>query len=172
MPVYAYPQAEIYLDLDGVIADFDRHLHDPVHQPPKHNNGAPIWDSLDHAWWETMPASPGAKAFHAYCRTQAPTRFLTSPTLSADCFGGKAAWITTFAGHKAALKDLIIMTDKELMAAPHRILVDDRQSKIDAWVASGGIGILHTGDFAVTQAKLQQTLKALQRHAPRPAPKS
>jgi hypothetical protein len=145
---------EIFLDLDGVLADFDRHLTAAFQK----SNGRPNFAKLDLAWWSSMPACAGAKQFYAFCQSQAETRFLSSPIMSPDCFAGKAKFVVDFTGDSFALKKLIIATDKHLIAAPHRILIDDSQSKVDKWLAAGGIAILHAGDFNATKLLLRNVL--------------
>lgn len=142
---------EIFLDMDGVIADFDTHA-----VGKRDVDGAPLWDTLDFAWWSTMPAFGGMKEFHAALLRFGNVRFLSSPSLSPDCFQGKAAWIQSHFG-KWALRDLILCRaqDKCLLARPHHILIDDRESNIAQWVQAGGIGILHTND-------LRETLKSVE----------
>lgn len=154
----------IFIDVDGVMADFNRHLEDHHMIDAQ---GRPRWDDLTHDWWASIPAIPGAAAFFARMTQLAETRFLSAPTLSPACFSGKAAWVMSFLPHegKRAIKRLIIASgvDKAVLAAPGRILIDDRAVNIDEWVAAGGIGILFTGDFAATEAAV---LKAL---SPTPA---
>lgn len=146
----------IFLDLDGVIADFEKHAHDHGKMKP---SGTPDWDSLDREWWTTIPMFKGAKDFCRELKKAAPVKFLTAPTLSPDCFGGKAEWIKNNFG-KWALRDLIICSgdDKELLAGPGRILIDDRLKNVMAWQQAGGIGILHQGDFERTLARTKDVL--------------
>ena len=65
---------------------------------------------------------------------------------------------------KWGLNDLIICRamDKHLLARPNHILIDDRQKNVDEWNAAGGIGILHTGDYADTMARVQKAIAAYQ----------
>ena len=156
---------EIFLDLDGVLADFDRHLTKAYQKA----NGRPDFDKLDYAWWTSMPPTAGAKEFYAFCTSQAETRFLTSPVMSPDCFAGKAQFVTDFTGDKFALTKLIIATDKELIAAPNRILIDDSQSKVDRWLKAGGSAVLHDGDFANTKLLLRNILNRFVYTKPEPA---
>lgn len=160
----------VFFDLDGVLADFDGHLDAHGYRAA---DGNAQWDKLDVSWWASMPACVGAKDFFTKVSARAQTRFLTAPTKSVDCFAGKAQWVTTFLPEMGpmALMRLIIAPsfDKAFIAGPNRILIDDRQKNIDEWVAAGGIGILHSGDFAKTWEKLAPHLPA-QRAAFKPKP--
>ncbi len=165
-------QPVIFVDLDGVVADFAGHLaahglHDA--------QGRPRWDDLTHEWWAGIPVLPGAADFFARVAARAETRFLSAPSLSPSCLSGKAEWVLKFLPHegKRAMKRLIIASgeNKQLLAAPGRILIDDRRRNIDEWVEAGGIGIHFTGDFAAAERALEEALKALGIAPPR-APRS
>lgn len=149
---------EIFLDMDGVLSNFDHHLD--AHGYRK-ENGTPDWDRMDYEWWATMPALDGARDFYDAVKGSGETYFLTSPGLSSGCFGGKAHWITQFLPEqgKFALARLTVTKNKHFLARPNRILIDDTPEKIEKWVEAGGIGILHKGDYSETLARLQQIVK-------------
>lgn len=152
---------DVFLDMDGVLSDFDKHAK----SENKYNaNGKLNYDALDFNWWATMPVFSGALDFyHAVQKLSDNVKFLTGPMISADCFGGKADWITRFdpAQGKWLLNHLIICPskDKQYLAGPNRILVDDRSSNIIAWEKAGGIGVLHTGDFEQTLNNIHMHVK-------------
>jgi hypothetical protein len=161
----------IFCDLDGVLSDFDAHA--------KANNkftatGQPKWNELDRKWWQSMPAYKGAKTFYDTLRSLGRTRMLTAPILDAGCFRGKAEWVKKFRGNRFLLLDLLICpaVDKELLARPNHILVDDRQKNIDEWIAAGGIGILHKGDYADTLKRVQEAMEKYRNGPKTPVPLS
>lgn len=162
----------IFIDLDGVLADFDLHLRQEGKRAP---DGKPNWDELDYAWWSTIPLCVGAKNFYDEACKMGATKFLTAPVLDEECFSGKARWVQDFVPErgKDILKDLIVCpsTDKYLLAKPGHILVDDRESNIKDWVAAGGIGIHHKGDFTETLQKLKDAVAAISAPAAKPARK-
>ncbi len=147
---------EVFLDMDGVLSDFDTHAKT---QGKYNEHGKPKWEELDAKWWATMPAYEGMKQFYNDMKQFGNVRMLTAPTLSAGCYQGKAEWVDTQFG-KWGLNDLIICRamDKHLLARPNHILIDDRQKNIDEWNAAGGIGILHTGDYADTMLRVKQAV--------------
>lgn len=151
----------IYIDMDGVMADFAGHLQATGMQGA---DGRPRWNDMSRAWWASIPPIPGAFIFYSHLAARAEVRFLTAPVLSSDCFSGKADWVQRFlpAEGKYALKRLMIVSskDKQQLAAPGRILIDDRQINIDEWTAAGGIGILFTGDFDAVNRALEPYLRA------------
>jgi hypothetical protein len=148
-------QIHIFIDLDGVIADFDAHART---QGKYDAAGKVKWDELDYQWWATMPIFPGAKDFYDAALKLGEVRFLTAPIVSEECFSGKARWIQNFVPErgKFILRDLILCAgaDKGYLAGANRILVDDRQDNVKDWVDAGGIGIHHNGDFRETMKKL------------------
>ncbi|MEZ0225106.1 MAG: hypothetical protein ACAH83_11175 [Alphaproteobacteria bacterium] len=158
---------KIYCDMDGVLTDFDSHAkaHNKFNE-----KGQPKWEELDYDWWSTMPAYEGAKEFDAELRKLGRTRKLSAPILNVGCFRGKAEWIKNFRGSSFGLLDLLLARAeaKNLLARPNHILVDDRQKNIDQWVAAGGIGILHTGDYADTLKRIREAQDEYRRNPPKP----
>ena len=158
----ATPPPLIFLDLDGVLADFGNHAQSENKIKP---DGKIDWDALDYTWWVTMPAYKGAREFYDETLKLGVVRFLTGPVLNESCYAGKAHWVQDFVPErgKDILEDLIICgsENKFLVAAQGRILVDDRASNIKEWIEAGGIGILHTGDFKDTMKKLREAVSKL-----------
>jgi 5'(3')-deoxyribonucleotidase len=152
-----HPDIDVLIDLDGVLADFALHAqnHGKIDDQDKVK-----WNELDHDWWASMPAFDGAKKFYDDLATMTNTSFLTTPSMGVECFSGKAAWLKSFVPERSwsILKDLIICSKKHLLATPSRILIDDRERNVAEWQAAGGIGILHTGDFAETMRRVQDAI--------------
>ena len=135
------PAVTIFIDLDGVLADFDTHAR--AHGKIK-ADGKTDYDALDVEWWRTMPAFDGAVDFLQELKKEGQTKYLTAPMVSPDSHYGKAQWITNFepGRGKWALMDLIICPgkDKQYLAAADRILVDDRIANVKQWEEAGGVG--------------------------------
>ena len=151
----------IFLDLDGVLTDFDRHCDDTG---LRLSDGTPDYERMNcKEWFAGMCAYPGARDFYNDLTAIGKVRFLTAPVTHSECFGGKAEWVKAFVSEKGrfALKDLMIVAsqDKHLVAGPGRILIDDRKKNVDAWRKAGGIGIHHTGDYAQTIQAVRTALK-------------
>jgi len=169
-PADAAPEFEFFLDMDGVLSDFDAHAKAEGKYTP---DGKTLFDALDLKWWSSMPVCAGALEFFDGLRKIGPVRQLTAPILNSDCFRGKAEWTVKFRPKSGtyALLDLIICRadDKNLLARPNHILVDDRKKNVDAWIAAGGIGILHEGDFAETRRRIDAAMEEY-RARPKAAP--
>jgi len=164
-------QPMIFFDLDGVLSDFDRWATEQGKLKP---NGAVNWNALDYNWWVTMPPTPGAKDAYDTAWKLGRVMFLTAASLDSGSFSGKVDWVKKFVPEAGSriVETLVIApsADKALLAAPNRILIDDRQSNIDAWNAAGGMGIHHTGDFKQTLAELQAAVAKIKAAAPNAAP--
>ncbi len=147
----------IFLDIDGVLADFNSHAKKEKKYKP---DGKLNYDALDYKWWSTIPIYDGALDFYKDIQQYADTKFLTGPMVNPDCHGGKAKWIENFDSKRGkwALMDLIICPSKlkHLLAKENHILVDDRESNIKDWEKAGGIGILHEGNFNHTLNKIKK----------------
>jgi len=150
--------AWIFFDIDGVLGNFDEHARQ---QGKVAADGSIKYKELDEHWWATMPPYAGAKGFYEDAHKLGTVRFLTGPTLDEGSYSGKALWVQSFTGKgKISLKELMIVhsESKQLVAAPNRILIDDRIRNIHQWEAAGGIGIHHTGNFAETMKKLKEAV--------------
>jgi hypothetical protein len=151
-----HTQTRTFIDLDGVLADFDLHA---TNEGKYTADGKVKWDELDYQWWITMPPCEGAKEFLDIAKKLSIVKFLTAPVPYTASFTGKADWIQAFIPERGrfALLDLIICRgkDKNFLAKPNHILIDDREKNIQEWVAAGGIGIHHKGDFVQTLKELQ-----------------
>jgi 5'(3')-deoxyribonucleotidase len=159
------PEILIFLDMDGVLTDFDRHVQETG---MIREDGHPDYKSMgDEDWFVTMPAFEGAREFYDALKERGRVRFLTTPITYPECFSGKAKWILDFLSARSnwILKSLMLADDKELISAPGRFLVDDRQTNIDKWNnpsenIQGGIGIQHSGDYEETLKKLDAAIEA------------
>lgn len=150
----------IFLDLDGVLADFDSHMHA---RGKADGDGKPKWNELDHEWWTSIPVFHGAKKFYHDLKALGLVKFLSAPVPGVDSFSGKAEWLSqSFLPKRGrfATLDLILCAgkDKRFLAAAGRILVDDRMKNIKEWEEAGGIGVHHKGDFAQTLAAVKRAI--------------
>jgi len=139
----------VYVDLDGVLADFDSALNEirggeELSTEELWVKVAPYGDGL-YACLELMPdASKLWNWISVYfdniqILTAIPRRS-TVPTAEAD----KRAWVATNFGTNIKVNIGPYARDKQKHCKPGDILIDDKHSNIAEWVAKGGIGILHT----------------------------
>ena len=146
---------KIYVDMDGVVADFDKRFTDLAGMSPSEfeskNGKNAFWDFIDvkHklAFWIGIPPMSDAQSLMDYV-SKHDYEMLTAPSIKKESLMGKGLWIRNWAKKglfpskpKVNYKPA---KNKHHFAAPNHILIDDKQSTIDSWNAAGGIGILHT----------------------------
>lgn len=138
----------IYLDCDGVLADFDRHFEDVFDAPPRDyedKNGSTIfWRDIKRdapTFYRDLPLMPDAlELFDAV----SPMR----PVILTGCPRGgwaepqKLAWA---AEHFPGIPMVVCMSrDKRNYCQPGDVLIDDRPHYRDLWEGAGGMWITHT----------------------------
>jgi hypothetical protein len=162
----------IFLDIDGVLSNFEEHLKA---KGKAKEDGSPKWDELDHAWWSTIPVFQGAKKFYSDLKKLGIVKFLSAPIPDVGSFSGKAEWIqSVFQPERGrfALLNLVLCSakDKRFLAAPGRILVDDRIKNVREWEAAGGIGVHHKGNFAETLQAVKDAIATYRKGPPAAVP--
>ena len=145
----------LYLDMDGVVADFDEYAHRLLGVPP--SGGIypdEVWKKLaaNPRIYRDLKKTPYADQLVEECKDFALTKeynlyFLTAVPKGNDVkwsFYDKVIWAQQY------YPDIPVMfgpysKDKWQHCEAGDILIDDRQSNIDEWRAAGGIAIHHVG---------------------------
>ena len=155
----------IYLDLDGVIADFNKRYKELYKMEPRE---AEKYQKFDHYFdhfiadqnFATLDLMPGASTGLEFLRkVHVPTQILSSTANQAryeEISKQKMVWLQS----KGITFNPLFVPGKRLKqeyAAPDKIIIDDTPSVIDQWNAAGGIGILHK-DWELTLATLKMYL--------------
>jgi len=147
---------KIYVDMDGVVADFDQRFKDlsgisPREFEEKYGKNA-FWDFIDEGenklkFWVGIPQMSDAKQLIDYV-SKYDYEMLTAPSLKKQSLMGKGLWVKNQTNKglfpskpKVNYKSA---KNKKDFAAPNHILIDDREDTINSWNTAGGIGILHT----------------------------
>jgi len=147
---------KIYLDMDGVLVDFDQQFKDLTGLEPKSFedkyglNG--FWEAIDKAgvgFWRGMKWMPGGEALYNRV-AKYDHALLSSPSRSEISKIGKRLWRRD----KTPNTKLILSRShlKKNYASPLSILIDDRESNIKQWEDAGGIGILYISPNQVNKA--------------------
>jgi len=137
----------IYLDMDGVIVNFDKQFEKLTGMGPREFESSfgkdKFWEKIDKAgvgFWRGMEWMPGGKEL--YDRVSKHKHFLLSaPSQDESSKIGKRLWRK--ANTPSTRLILSSAKNKPNYADKSNILIDDRADTIDAWKANGGIGILY-----------------------------
>ncbi|MDB4300279.1 hypothetical protein N9923_00750 [bacterium] len=137
---------KIYCDMDGVLADFESGYEEltGIDLRGEFKKGDDFWDPIKVAgvgFWAGLKWMPGGQELWDYLKPFNP-QLLSAPSREQSSRIGKHVWVK----HKIPGTKLILRyaSQKQELATPESILIDDRQINIDQWEAAGGIGILHT----------------------------
>lgn len=165
----------IYLDLDGVMADFDRHYGDRF---DTYHDAIPddeLWGKINSSpdFFRTMPAFPDARRFfdnvvnllfwgshtplHASNVTASLAILTACPKSNyAHVANQKRGWVREHLADWVTVLPAAGGTSKPLfMHAPGDILVDDFERNTTAWETAGGRAILHKGDLRASFEALE-----------------
>ncbi|PGH53877.1 hypothetical protein CRT60_28990 [Azospirillum palustre] len=146
----------LFLDLDGVLADFDRGVVAVTGKRPEQLAMKEMWRALSrHAdFFGTLEFMHDAQELWSFCAPHRPT-ILTGLPLGSWAPEQKTRWVARMLG-----ADVPVITcmarDKARYATPDAILVDDRDKAREPWEAAGGRFILHrtAADSIAELAKL------------------
>jgi hypothetical protein len=153
----------IYLDMDGVIADFVKRYKEMYGMLPREAEKKKEFDKYFNEFiatkqFETLDLMPDAMQGLVFLRKHLtiPTQMLSS-TANEERYDEisrqKMIWLQT---HGITFTPNFVpgKRHKYKFAAPDKIIIDDTESVIDQWRAAGGIGILHK-DWPTTLAILK-----------------
>lgn len=150
---------EIFVDMDGVIVDFDKQFIKYARKTPKEyeqkygvNGFWSLIDKIGLKFWIEMPWMPKGKQLWSYIKKYNP-KLLSSPSRSDFSRIGKKQWVKQNLPNIELI--LAYSADKQNYSGINKILIDDRKSNIEQWIEAGGIGILFTST--------EQTIKELKK---------
>lgn len=146
----------IFLDMDGVLADFDRFVFEQMGRTFDHASGPgadkEMWEFLakiDRLYFQLEPMPRALELWELAHSFGAKVEVLTAiprratiPTAEQD----KRDWIAKHFGTATPVRIGPFSRDKWKHGNPADILVDDRHDNITDWINKAqGIGIFYTG---------------------------
>ena len=142
---------KIYLDMDGVIADFVKRYNELYHMDPdskeaRKNFSNRFMNFIRTKQFETLEPMPDTSALIEYLKNQdVPVEILSStgrPESHEEVARQKTVWLCnhgiSFKGNFVPGKEL-----KKNFATPTSLIIDDTLSVITDWQEAGGLAIHH-----------------------------
>ncbi|MDP3328732.1 hypothetical protein [Parvibaculum sp.] len=155
----------IYLDMDGVLADFDAGLRALGIEPNQTTNKSrshmtpdeivlkdKVYDAiLAQPFFNTLPLMHDAQVLWDFCAPFEPVILTAAPSRESGfekAAREKREWIEEHFGPIPDERFICTNSSKKRNYVGHlpgskQVLVDDRASNVTDWIAAGGTGILH-----------------------------
>lgn len=152
----------LFLDLDGVMADFDAHFPAVFGLDHKSLADEAMWERINAhpSYFLDMPVCEGAKYFFHSVEDFDPIILTACPrTNYAHVARQKRQWVRKHLSGEILVLPVLGGHNKPLFM--HRagdILIDDFEKNIEAWEKAGGLGILHR-DFDSTMKALMGAME-------------
>lgn len=158
-----WPLPQLFLDMDGVLADFDGAFPKMFGFDHREVADEVMWEAINSygTYFRDLPPCEGALEFYRDFAWLSPA-VLTAcpPDRYADVAAQKRGWVREHLGAAPFVLPVQGSKAKPLfMHAPGDILIDDFPANIERWEKAGGRGILHTGDFVATRKTLLEYLR-------------
>jgi len=135
---------QLFVDMDGVLADFDRH-HETVFGVRSDKRA----DSVDWAavrqvkdFYLNIPPMPDLALLWRRIERYRPIILTGVPQAVEEASDNKRAWVRLHLGAQVQVR-CCLSREKCLHASPGDILIDDWEKYRDLWVAKGGVWITH-----------------------------
>jgi 5'(3')-deoxyribonucleotidase len=146
-----------FLDMDGVLVDFRKgaaNLHGMDVEEITNEMDYDFWRawgmSDEDFWhplsnvdaWRYLPKLPWADELYTTCASLGKVFFSTAPNQSPYSSAGKLFWLSDFLGRMIGPKEYFLGLSKEYLAAPDRLLIDDKMDNCKEWLKAGGAALL------------------------------
>lgn len=156
----------IYVDLDGVLADFDQQFRIMFPELDKNKiSDDTMWSHINSRedYFRTMPPfERGLEFFRKLATGNLEPIILTACPKSNYVSAAlqKRDWCRRYLHSNVIVLPVMGGRHKGLfMHRPGDVLIDDHMHNIDAWRNLGGYGIYHDGHFVSTEFELAKYLK-------------
>jgi len=143
----------IFLDLDGVMADFDGYFRQLYGKYPWDYEDGDAFDVIisntdqGKGYFRSLPLMPRAMDLWNEIKKYNPIILTATGHMIPSAAEEKIEWVRK---HISETAEIIIETkgrDKyKHIRNPTDLLIDDRSKAIDPWVKSGAVGILYSED--------------------------
>lgn len=134
----------LFMDLDGVLADFDSH-HEAVFgvRPVKREDVD--WDAVTRVgdFFLRMPPMRDSARLWKFARRYHPIILTSVPRNVAEAPDNKRAWVRRHLGSNVEVRCVRGASTKCEHAQPGDILVDDWERHRQKWLDRGGVWVTH-----------------------------
>lgn len=147
----------IYLDMDGVLADFKRGVRELCHMEALSQNGKRdlkqddlMWEAIrntDH-FYDRLELIPGMKELYGLLREKYGSRCEILTGVPREERGivtaeqDKRNWTRRMLSEEVKVNAVCRKHKKQFCTGPESVLIDDREKTIREWRELGGTGIL------------------------------
>lgn len=155
---------KVYLDMDGVIADFDEGVRKLTGKGPKEQSQRDMWKAIrgtptgvsESKFWEQLPPIKNYKNLIRFLEQNFEhVLVLSSPGNGGQAtIEGKQDWLTN---HEVPFH-AIFRRNKEVYAEPNSLLIDDWSKNIEKWKQAGGQTV-HYSSYKQAKQQLEELLE-------------
>lgn len=160
---------KLFLDLDGLLADFDKRYTDLFGAVAHEDDVKKImWDRVFSTpnFFRDLPVCDGAKYFFSNVEELNPIILTSCPSSRyEEVAAQKRDWVRKHLGPDILMLPVRGSQYKPLFMHAHGdILIDDYKPNVRAWGEAGGIAVKHDNDFAQTWLDLMKAMKHEETH--------
>jgi hypothetical protein len=149
----------LFLDLDGVLADFDGGFPRIFGVDHRHIGEAEMWEHIKKRpdFFAELEPFPGAVEFFHSVAPLSPMILTAAPKSDyMNAARAKMAWVRAHIDYRVPVLPVMGGSNKPaFIQRPGDVLVDDYGRNCDLWADAGGLAIKHES-FAATFEALQQ----------------
>lgn len=136
---------QLYVDMDGVLADFDRGYEEAFGVKTTKEADNVDWKLVRNRlnFYRDLPPMPDMLELWWYVEHMSPIVLTGIPSSVSEAAENKKAWIRKNLGDHVRV-ECCPSKEKFTFAKPGDILIDDWTKYQSLWVAAGGVWITHT----------------------------
>lgn len=147
----------LFVDLDGVLADFDAGVRAVLGAPPEAFHARTLWPALARVpggFFRTLAPMADAAELWTHCSAFESVTILTGMPMGDWAEPQKRTWCAERLGLTGERVITCFARDKHVYATPGAVLVDDSERHREPWERAGGTFVLHV-NAATSLARLR-----------------